>query len=79
MTLKNKTTLLQFNYILINIKSQIKGDEHMTTEEVFIKYICSNCKNTDDTQCEIRTKIDNTTYCYGYINKSSKKRAKISM
>lgn len=38
----------------------------MTTEQAYTKYICSNCKNTDIKECEIRTKIDNTTYCKGY-------------
>lgn len=38
----------------------------MTIEEVYAKYICSNCSNEDIEQCEIRTRLDNTTYCDGY-------------
>lgn len=38
-----------------------------TTEETYIEYICSNCKNRKLNLCEIRTKIDNTTYCKNYI------------
>lgn len=38
----------------------------MTTEQAYTKYICSNCKNTNIEECEIRTRIDNTTYCKGY-------------
>ena len=38
----------------------------MTTEQTYTKYIRSNCKNTNIKECEIRTKIDNTTYCRGY-------------
>ncbi len=36
----------------------------MTTEEAYIKHICSNCTNTEE--CEIRTRYDNTMYCKGY-------------
>lgn len=43
----------------------------MTTEQAYIKYICSNCKNTDIKECEIRRKIDNTTYCKGYIKEDN--------
>lgn len=39
----------------------------MTMEEVYVKYLCSNCKNENMEECEIRKRIDKTTYCYGYI------------
>ena len=38
----------------------------MTIEQIYTKYICSNCNNEDIEQCEIRTRLDNTTYCRGY-------------
>lgn len=38
----------------------------MTTEEAYIKYICSNCINPNDEECEIRHRYDNTTFCKGY-------------
>lgn len=38
----------------------------MTTEEAYIKYICSNCINENDEECEIRRRYDNTTFCKGY-------------
>lgn len=37
-----------------------------TTEEAYTEYICPYCGNDDVEQCEIRTRIDNTTYCDGY-------------
>lgn len=39
----------------------------MTTEQSYIKYICSNCMNPNDEECEIRRRYDNTTFCKGYI------------
>lgn len=39
----------------------------MTTEQSYIKYICSNCINENDEECEIRHRYDNTTFCKGYI------------
>ncbi|MCI8482225.1 MAG: hypothetical protein HFJ27_03990 [Clostridia bacterium] len=44
----------------------------MTTEEAYIKHICSNCTNTEE--CEIRTRYDNTIFCKGYKNKTPKKK-----
>ena len=39
----------------------------MTTEQSYIKYICSNCVNPNDEECEIRHRYDNKTFCKGYI------------
>lgn len=38
----------------------------MTTEQSYIKHICSNCINPNDEECEIRHRYDNTTFCKGY-------------
>lgn len=37
-----------------------------TTEQRYIEYICSVCKNKDKDVCEIRRKLDRTMYCSGY-------------
>lgn len=37
-----------------------------TTEEAYIEYICSHCKNKPYDLCEIRRKYDGTMYCDGY-------------
>lgn len=43
----------------------------MTTEQAYIRYICSICKNKETELCCIRRKIDNTTYCKGYIKEDN--------
>ena len=45
----------------------------MTIEEVYEKYICSN-ENIE--QCEIRTRLDNTTYCDGYRKRNPRVKRK---
>lgn len=46
------------------------------TYERFIEEICSNCKDKEKKDCEIREKIDGTLYCeiYERKNKSTKKK-----
>ncbi len=37
-----------------------------TVEQSYIEYLCSNCKNKQIEQCQIKTRYDNVTYCKGY-------------
>ena len=46
----------------------------MTTEQVYIKYICSICKNKQSDICCIRRRYDNTMCCNSYVTTLVKKR-----
>ena len=44
----------------------------MTTEQTYIKYICSICKNKETELCCIRRRYDNTMCCENYDKRLSK-------
>ena len=48
----------------------------MTIEQIYTKYICSNCINPNDEECEIKRRYNNTVFCKGYKNKTPKKRGR---
>lgn len=49
----------------------------MTKENIYkayIKEICSNCKNKDSNDCEIRRLIDNTVKCKNYERRKQEEK-----
>ena len=44
--------------------------------ERFIEEICSNCKDKENKDCEIRRKLDGTLYCEPYERASRPKKKK---